>query len=141
METILTILSPILWLLGWLFAVVWWLASYLLWAIVWLLLPFALVAFVAMRLAEKMFGPEVVRAWVKKQSLKFGAGTWDRARRLMFALTALPFRVLVWLTVYTVWHSIVSLFWKPRWHPWTRAWDKRWKPAQKQTRSQAAKAR
>lgn len=148
MDIVLILLSPIIWLLGWVFAILWWVASYLLWAIIWLLLPFAIAAFVAFRVAEKMLGPEVVRAWLKKQSLKFGAGTWVRVRRLTFALTALPVRVLGWLVVYTVWHSIVSLFWKPRWHPWTRAWAKRWKPPSARPRrvatpakSQAAKPR
>ncbi|MBR2534883.1 MAG: hypothetical protein IKE66_02305 [Hyphomicrobium sp.] len=138
MDIVLTLLSPIIWLLGWLFAIVWWVASYLLWAIIWLLLPFAIVAFVAFRVAEKMLGPEIVRAWLKKQSLKFGANTWVRVRRLTFALTALPVRVLGWLVVYTVWHSLISLFWKPRWHPWTRAWAKRWKPPGARTRRVAA---
>lgn len=141
METILTILSPIIWLLGWVLAIVWWIVSYLLWAVVWLVLPFVLVAFIAMRAAEKMFGAEVVRAWVKQQSLKFGAGTWHRVRRWSFALTALPLRVLGWLVVYTIWHSLISLFWKPRWHPWTRAWGKRWKPRQPARRAKAAKVR
>lgn len=138
MDFILTILSPIVWLLGWLFAILWWIASYLLWAIVWLLLPFAIVAFIAIRVAEKMLGPDMVRAWLKKQSLKFGAGTWVRVRGLAFAVTALPLRVLGWLIVYTVWHSLISLFWKPRWHPWTRAWGKRWKPRATRARRVAA---
>ncbi len=141
MDTILIILSPILWLLGWVFSIAWWIVSYLLWAIVWLLLPFALVAFVAMHVAEKALGPEVVRGWLKKQSLKFGAGTWTKVRRLTFALTALPLRVLAWLIVYSVWHSIVSLFWKPRWHPWDRAWAKRWKAEPPKRRVAPAKTR
>jgi hypothetical protein len=123
------ILSPLIWVLSTIFAILWWVVSYLLWAILWLLLPFALVAFVALRMAEKILGPEMVRAWIKRQSLKFGAGTWVRARRLTFALGALPLRVLGYLVIYTIWHSIIGLFWKPRWHPWTRAWNKRWKPA------------
>lgn len=141
METIATILAPVIWLLGWLFAILWWIVSYLIWAVLWLLLPLALFAFIAMRLTEKMFGAEVVRAWVKQQSLKFGTGTWHRVRRLMFALGALPLRVLGWLIVYTIWHSLISLFWKPRWHPWNRAWDKRWKPQQPVRRAKTAKAR
>lgn len=142
MDLILILLSPFIWLLSWIFAVLWWIATYLLWAIIWLLLPFAIVAFVAIRVAEKALGPEVVRAWLKKQSLKFGASTWQRVRRVAFALTALPARVLGWLVVYTVWHSIISLFWKPRWHPWARSWDKRWKPPAKRARrvSTTAKA-
>jgi hypothetical protein len=141
MEMIATLLNSVIWLLSWVFAIVWWIVSYLLWAIVWLILPFLVVGFIAMRAAEKILGPEVVRAWVKQQSLKFGVGTWHRARRWMFALTALPLRVLGWLSVYTIWHSVISLFWKPRWHPWTRAWGKRWKPRQPVRRSKIAKAR
>ena len=123
-----TIFSPVLWLLGWVLSILWGVVYYLLWVIVWLVLPFALAAFVALRVAEKVLGPDVVRAWVKTQSMKFGAGAWTRAHRLLFALGALPLRVLGWLIVYTIWHSMVSLLWKPRWHPWPRAWAKRWKP-------------
>jgi hypothetical protein len=128
METIGTILSPVFWLLSWIVAILWWVVWYLLWVVLWLVLPLALVAFVALRVAEKMLGPDVVRAWVKTQSMKFGAGAWTRAHRLLFALGALPLRVLGWLIVYALWHSVVSLMWKPRWHPWPRAWAKRWKP-------------
>jgi hypothetical protein len=85
-------------------------------------------------------GPDLVRGWVKTQSMKYGAGAWVRARRLLFALGALPLRVLGWLIVYTLWHSIVSLAWKPRWHPWPRAWAKRWKPRSAQSRVRTAKA-
>ena len=128
METIGALLSPIIWALSWVFSILWWVVSYLLWAILWLALPFALVAFIVLRVAESVLGPAAVRTWVKAQSMKFGAGAWVRARRLTFALGALPLRVLGWLVVYTVWHSIVSLIWKPRWHPWPRAWAKRWRP-------------
>lgn len=140
MDIVLTILSPIIWLLSWVFAIAWWIVSYLLWAIVWLLLPFAIAAFVAVRVAEKALGPEVVRAWIKKQSMAFGASTWLRIRGLTFAVTALPLRVLGWLIVYTIWHSVISLFWKPRWHPWARAWAKRWRPAAARARRQSTKA-
>jgi hypothetical protein len=139
MEIIAAILSPVLWLLGWVVAIVWAIVSYLLWAVLWLLLPFALIAFVALRVTEKLLGPDLVRAWVKKQSLKFGAGTWIKARRLTFALGALPLRVVGWGIVYTLWHSLISLFVKPRWSPWQRAWDKRWKPPQSQSRAKSAK--
>lgn len=139
MDIVLTILSPVIWLLGWILSILWWIVSYLLWAVVWLLLPFAIAVFVAVRVAEKVLGPEVVRAWIKKQSMAFGAGTWLRIRGLTFAVTALPLRVLGWLVVYTVWHSLISLFWKPRWHPWTRAWAKRWKPADTRRRKKTPK--
>jgi hypothetical protein len=134
-----TILSPIFWLLGWVLSIVWAIVWYLLWVVIWLVLPFALVAFVALRVAEKALGPDVVRAWVKAQSIKYGAGVWTRAHRLLFALGALPLRVLGWLMVYTLWHSLISLLWKPRWKPWTRAWDKRWKPPQAAGRAKAGR--
>lgn len=121
-------------LLGWLIAalslllsVLWWIVSYLLWGLIWLLLPLAIIAFVAVRAAEKMFGREVVRAWVKARAAKLGAGTWDRVRPWLFAFGVAPFRVLLWFPVYAIWHALVSLFWKPRWTPWRRAWAKRWK--------------
>lgn len=139
METLATIFAPLIWLVSWVLSILWWIISYLLWAVLWLLLPFAIVAFIALRVAEKALGPDLVRGWIKKQSLKFGSGAWVKARRLSFALGALPLRVLGWLLVYTVWHSIISLFWKPRWHPWPRAWDKRWKPAHSAGRVKAVK--
>lgn len=138
MDTLFTILSPLFWLIGWLLAIIWWIVSYLLWLLLWFLVPLAIVAFVALRIAEKMLGPDVVRGYIKKQSMKFGTATWVRARRLSFALGALPLRVLGYFIVYAVWHSIVSLFWRPNWHPWQRAWSKRWKPKKSATRKTVA---
>lgn len=123
-----TILDIILWVLGAIWSVVWWLLWQLIWILLWFLLPFALAAFIALRIAEKVLGQEVVRAWVKAQSVKLGAGVGSRLLQGFFALSVLPFRVLGWLALYTLWHSVVSLFWRPRWDPWERAWDKRWKP-------------
>lgn len=123
-------------ILGWLVAaaslllsILWWIVSYLLWGVLWLVLPLAIAAFVGFRLAEKTFGREVVRAWVKARAMRYGAGTWERVRPWLFAFTAAPFRVLLWFLAYALWHAIVSLFWKPRWTPWQRAWGKRWKDA------------
>ena len=128
MATIGTIFS-------WLFAAIWWVISfiwsiawYLLWVVIWLLLPVAIVAFIALRIAESVLGEKTVREWVKARAMKYGAGTWVYARRWTFALGALPLRVIGWLAVYTVWHSLISIFYTPRWKPWTRAWGKRWKP-------------
>ncbi len=122
--------GAISWLFWTLIAIVMWVLSYVFWIVVWLILPLAIAAFVAVRVAEKVFGGTVVRAWVKTQSMKFGAGAWVRARRLLFALGVLPVRVLLWFVVYAVWHSLVSLLWRPKWQPWQRAWDKRWKAPQ-----------
>lgn len=123
-----TILAPIVWLVGSLLGLVWWLVMQLFWIAVWLLLPVAVVVFLALRIAERAAGRDTVRAWVKAHTLKYGADAWARARRLTFALGALPFRVLAWFLVYALWHSIVSLAWRPKWSPWIRAWGKRWRP-------------
>ncbi len=117
------------WILWTFVSLVTWVLSYVFWIFVWLILPFALFAFIAVRVAETALGQDVVRAWVKAKSLKFGTGAWVRARRLLFALGVLPVRVLFWFAVYAVWHTIVSLLWTPRWQPWPRAWGKRWRPA------------
>ena len=85
-----------------------------------------------------MLGEKVVRDWVKARAVTYGAGTWDFARRWLFALGVLPLRVIGWLALYTVWHSLLSIVFTPRWKPWTRAWGKRWKP---QVRAVAGKGR
>lgn len=126
MEVAGTVLGWLIAVLGTLLGVLWWIVSYLLWGIVWLLLPLAIVAFVALRMSEKTFGQERVRAWVKARAMSFGAGTWERVRPWLFALGVAPFRVLVWFFVYAIWHALVSLVWKPRWTPWQRAWARRW---------------
>ena len=124
MQTFLSVLWSII---STLVSLLWWVASTLVWITVWFLLPFLLVAFIALRLAERAFGEKSVRDWVKMRATRLGAGTWDRVRPWLFALGVLPFRVLVWFVVYAVWHAVVSLFWRPRWKPWQRAWAKRWK--------------
>ena len=129
-----TVLSVIGWVLGTLLSVIYWIASTLFWMIVWFFLPLAIVAFVTLRVAENVLGQERVRAWVKARSMKFGGLAWERARRLTFAFGVLPVRVLGWFVLYTIWHSVVSLVWRPRWNPWKRAWAKRWR-AKKTTRS------
>ena len=135
------ILTPVSWLFWTVLGVLSWILSKLFWIVVWLVLPFALAAFVALRLAEKALGQEVVRAWLKAQSMKYGLNAWTRVRRLTFALGVLPLRVLGWLALYTVWHSLVSVLWTPRWRPWPRAWAKRWTPDIPVKRKAAMKAR
>lgn len=112
-------------------SVLWWVATYLLWLALWVFAPFILIAFIALRGAEYLLGPEMVRAWVKRMSLKFGGGAWRRTHRALFALGVMPVRVLGWLMLYSLWHVLISLFWTPRWSPWQRAWERRWrrKPA------------
>src|SRR5262245_46821111 len=122
METLWWLLTYILWL-AW--SVIWWLIVQLFWLALWVLLPVIVVAFVALRLAEHLLGQEVVRAWVKKHSLKYGADAWHRARRALFALGVVPLRVLGWFVLYSLWHTLISLWWRPRWSPWQRAWSRR----------------
>ena len=79
METLLALVWAVVSTLS---RVVWWVVSTLLWIAVWFLLPFLIVAFIALRLAERAFGEEAVRAWVKARATRFGGGTWDRLRPL-----------------------------------------------------------
>ena len=123
-----TILSAIVWIFSTLAGILFWLLSTVFWLAVWFLLPLAIVAFIAFRVAERVVGPAAVRGWVKSVSMRYGKAAWTRAHRLSFALGVLPFRVLAWFMAYTIWHSFVSLFWRPKWQPWARAWGKRWKP-------------
>lgn len=125
------LLAPLFWILGLLASIVWWLISQILWIVLWLLLPLAIVAFVALRVAERVLGQEKVRAWAKARTQKYGSAVSKRMQRWIFALGVLPLRVLFWLPLYAVWHSIVSLLWRPKWSPWERAWAKRWKTVEK----------
>jgi hypothetical protein len=123
--------APIIWLLGVLANIALWVVTQLLWIVLWLLLPIAVAAFVALRVAERVLGQEKVRAWVRARTAKYGSAASIRARRLLFALGVAPVRVLFWFVIYAVWHSIVSLLWRPKWTPWVRAWAKRWRPQPK----------
>ena len=134
---IATLFEIVLYIVQSLLAIVWWIAGYLFWVVVWLVLPFAVVAYVAMRVAEKVFGRQLVRAWLMERSRRLGGGIWERLSRLLVASSVLPFRVLFWLAIYAVWHSFVSLLWTPRWRPWSRAWGKRWKPVKPSPSSSA----
>ncbi|MCB1484665.1 MAG: hypothetical protein KDJ17_07220 [Hyphomicrobiaceae bacterium] len=129
METISAIAGALWSLLSVVLSLAWWVVSYLLWGMLWLLLPLLLVAFIGVRVAERAFGRETVRAWVKARTMRFGSGTWNRVRPWLFALGAAPFRVLVWFVIYAVWHACISILWTPRWTPWQRAWGKKWKDA------------
>jgi hypothetical protein len=124
METLWWLLVHVIWIV---WSVLWWVVTYLLWLTLWVLAPVLLIAFIALRVAEYALGPEMVRAWVKRISLKFGTGVWQRTHRLLFALGVMPIRVLGWLMLYSLWHVVISLFWTPRWSPWRRAWDRRWR--------------
>ena len=122
------VFAPILWLLGLIASVVWWILTQAFWLLLWLVLPFLVVAFVALRIAERVLGEERVRGWVKARTAKYGTAASVRAQRWLFALGVAPVRVLFWFVIFAIWHSIVSLMWRPRWTPWARAWAKRWRP-------------
>ena len=122
-----TLWSIVVGVLGFVLGIVWWLIVNLLWLLAWIVLPVAVLAFVAVRGADYVLGKAVVRGWLKQRSLKWGKGTWQRVRPALFALGTLPLRVLLWLVLYTLWHSLVSLVWTPRWKPWQRAWSRRWR--------------
>ena len=107
--------------------VVSWVFFSLLWLILWVLLPFAVLALLVTQIADYVLGRGVVWLWLKKQSLKYGTHFWKYTRRSVFALTALPIRVLAYLLYFGLLHSIVSLAWEPAWSPWQRAWGKRWR--------------
>jgi hypothetical protein len=127
------VFAPILWLLGLLASILLWIVTQLLWIVLWLLLPVLVVAFIALRVAERVLGEAKVRAWVKARTAKYGTAASVRMRRLLFALGVAPVRVLFWFVIFAIWHSVVSLLWRPKWTPWQRAWAKRWRPPQRNT--------
>jgi hypothetical protein len=126
------VLAPFVWFLGLLVSIVLWVITQLLWIVLWLVLPLAVAAFVALRIAERVLGQEKVRAWVRARTRKYGSAASKRAQRWIFALGVVPVRVLFWFVLYAIWHSLVSLLWRPRWSPWQRAWARRWRRQQLQ---------
>jgi hypothetical protein len=119
------VFAPIIWILSFIANVLLWVVTQLLWIVLWLVLPLFIFALIALRLAEYVLGREKVRSWVKARAAKYGTATSIRARRALFALGTVPLRVLFFFTIFAVWHSIVSLAWRPKWSPWRRAWAKR----------------
>jgi hypothetical protein len=73
------LLAPIFWLLGLLASILWWVFMQIVWIVLWLLLPLAILAFVALRVAEHVLGQEKVRAWVKSRTQKYGVGIEARS--------------------------------------------------------------
>lgn len=125
------VLAPFLWLFGLLFSIAFWVLAQIFWILLWLVLPFAVAAVIAARIAERLIGRERVRGWVRVRTQKYGAAASRRAQRWLFALGVVPVRVLFWFVLYAIWHSFVSLLWRPRWSPWQQAWARRWRgPAQ-----------
>jgi hypothetical protein len=119
--------------------VVWWIVWAVLWSLAWLLLPLLVIGYLALRASDQIFGKAAVRAWLTARAAALGGGVWFKVSRGLMATSALPFRVLFWLVTYTLWHSIISIFWRPRWQPWQRAWAKRWKPERVASTRAAAK--
>ena len=128
------VLAPFLWLLGVLASILLWVVTQLFWIVLLLVLPIIVIGFIALRIAERGLRQERVRAWVKVRTQKYGAAASRRAQRWVFALGVAPIRVLFWFAIYAIWHSVVSLLWRPKWSPWHRAWAKRWR-AQLQPKS------
>jgi hypothetical protein len=121
------VLAPFIWLIGLIFSILLWIVTQLFWLVLWFVLPILVIVFVALRIAERVLGQEKVRAWVRARTQKYGSAASKRAQRWVFALGVAPVRVLFWFVLYTIWHSVVSLMWRPRWSPWQRAWGKRWR--------------
>src|SRR6185437_854698 len=119
------VLAPFLWLLGLLASILLWMITQLFWIVLWLVLPIIVIGFIALRIAERVVGQERVRAWVKVRTQKYGTAASKRAQRWVFALGVAPIRVLFWFVIYAIWHSVISLLWRPKWSPWHRAWAKR----------------
>lgn len=120
--------GAIFYVLSAMFGIVMWVLWQLAWIVLWLILPVLIVAYAAVRIAENILGRDVVRGWLRSRSLRLGGGLAVRSRRFLLAMSALPFRVVFWFLMYAVWHSLVSLVWRPKWKPWTRAWSKRYRP-------------
>lgn len=123
MDTVLSILAQVLW---WILGTLWWLITQLLWMLLWLALPLLVIAYVASRAAGYVLGKSTVDAWLRGRARRLGTGTWRRTHSAALAFMLLPPRVLVWLMVYSLWHAVLSLLWRPRWSPWQRAWGRRW---------------
>jgi hypothetical protein len=123
METIGWVLAQLLWAAG---ALVIWLLTQLLWLILWSLVPIALAAVVAVLVAERVLEKAVVRGFVARHANNMAGAAWLRCRRTVPGLLALPVRVSGWFVLYLLWHSVLRLWFTPRWTPWQRAWQCRW---------------
>jgi len=118
------------WIAAKLFCAAWFIVSWLLWQLLWLILwtilPLALAAIICVLVAERALGTALLRPWIRTHVFRIAAGVGRRARSAAVALAALPVRVLCWFVIYALWHSLVNLWWTPRWRPWERAWNCRW---------------
>src|SRR6266536_1348349 len=123
MEALWWLAAQLLWLV---WAILSWLLVQLLWLVLWAAVPLALAAVVCALVAERIIGKEAVRSWIRQHVSRAARAAWHRARGTLLALAALPVRVLGWFVIYTLLHTLQSLWWTPRWRPWQRAWDCRW---------------
>jgi hypothetical protein len=94
--------------------------------LLWLALPMCVAAILCVLVAQRLFGKDLVRPWIRKQSLSFAKLAWHRTRKAVFVLWAVPVRVLVWFVIFALWHAVLNLWRTPRWIPWRRAWRCRW---------------
>jgi hypothetical protein len=121
--------------------ILWWLGAQVIWAVwaivswlllqlfsllLWLALPMCVAAILGVLGAERLFGKELVRPWIRRQSFSFIKRAWHSTRRALFVLWAVPVRVLAWLVIFALWHAVLNLWRTPRWTPWRRAWRCRW---------------
>jgi hypothetical protein len=121
-------------MIGWVAAhIVWAVWTVLCWLLVqlfslllWLTLPIGIVAIVGVVVAERVFGKQQVRPWIRKQLGGMAGRAWGRVRSALFALWTVPLRVLGWFVIFALWYAVLNLWRTPRWTPWGRAWGRRW---------------
>jgi hypothetical protein len=123
MEILWWLIVQMIWMV---WAVLSWLLLQSFWLLLWLALPICVAGFLAVLVADRLVGKEVVRLWIKKQSLRLATWAWHRVRRALFAVWAVPLRVLQWFVIFALWYAILNLWRTPRWTPWQRAWRCRW---------------
>jgi hypothetical protein len=123
MELLLWLAAQIIWVI---WAVLSWLLLQLVWMLVWVTLPICIFGISCILLAERFLGKPLVRRWIGKHSRRLTRTAWQRTRKFVFALWAVPTRVLGWFVVFALWHAVLNLWRTPRWRPWRRAWRRGW---------------
>ena len=123
MEILLWLSAQILWTV---WAVLSWLIMQVVWLLLWSLLPICLAAILAALAAERVLGKRMVRSWLRKNARMAVNAARRRMPKVLFALWAVPARVLGWFVVFALWHAMLNLWRTPRWTPWRRAWRCRW---------------
>jgi hypothetical protein len=123
MEILWWLISQMIWVV---WAVVAWLLLQLFWLLLWLVLPICAAAALCVFVGERLFGKELVRPWIRKQSRCLAKRARLRIRRALFVVWAMPVRLLNWFVIFALWHAVLNLWRTPRWTPWQRAWRCRW---------------